>query len=163
MNYAEQKHDSFTRQADHLIERLKDLFAEFPDSGNTEETSQKMVLENKLNALQYAVNGICVDDFNPWICTDLDNEQYGRQLDERIYEFKEKERNYTGGDDGNPVLLETDEFIQMEIDLDDYTDEQIENHISAYYNSVEKIKEEYGASWEWIVAECIFEQISGLY
>ena len=27
-----------------------------------------------------------------WVCTDEDNEQYGRQIDIRTFEFKEKNR-----------------------------------------------------------------------
>ena len=44
-----------------------------------------------------------------------------------------------------------------------YKDEEIKKHISAYYDSIDQIKKIYGSDWEWIVAECIFEQESGLY
>jgi hypothetical protein len=58
---------------------------------------------------------------------------------------------------------EDDEFIESYINLDNYTEEEIEEHISSYYNSVEEIIEIYGEDSDWIIAECIFEQESGLY
>lgn len=90
-----------------------------------------------------------------WICTDSDNEQYGRQISERVFEFKEKNRGL--------LEYEEDKFIQITINLDHYTNEQIEDHISAYYNNLDQLKEIYGNDSNWIIAECIFEQESGLY
>lgn len=90
-----------------------------------------------------------------WECTDYDNNQYGRQISEKVFEFKEKNRGLSD--------YEEDEFIEMTINLDHYTNEQIENHISAYYGSLEELKEIYGDDSNWIIAECIFEQESGLY
>jgi hypothetical protein len=58
---------------------------------------------------------------------------------------------------------EDDKFIESYINLDNYTEEEIEEHISSYYNSVEEIIEIYGEDSDWIIAECIFEQESGLY
>ena len=49
------------------------------------------------------------------------------------------------------------------MNLDNYTEGEIENHILAYYDSIEEIIEIYGEDSEWIIAECIFEQESGLY
>ena len=90
-----------------------------------------------------------------WICTDPDNEQYGRQISERVFEFREKSR---GLDE-----YEEDEYVEMIIDLDDYSDGQIDNHISAYYTDLNEIVNVYGDDANWIIAECIFEQESGLY
>ena len=90
-----------------------------------------------------------------WKCTDLDNEQYGRFISDRIYEFKEKNRGLSEYDE--------DEFIEIYVNLDNYTEGEIENHILAYYDSVEELIEIYGEDSEWIIAECIFEQESGLY
>ena len=39
-----------------------------------------------------------------WQCTDPDNEQYGRYISDRIYEFKEKNRGL--------MAYGKDEFIQ---------------------------------------------------
>lgn len=90
-----------------------------------------------------------------WVCTDPDNNQYGRKLHDGHYEFKEKNHFHDINDEG--------EWITIDILLPMYTEEQIEKHISAYYDSLNHLKEQCGDDWEWIVAECIFEQESGLY
>lgn len=77
-----------------------------------------------------------------WICTDPDTKQYGRQISEKVFEFKEN-----GSD-------------EMTIDLDHYSDDQIKRHISAYYDSLDQLKEIYGSDSNWIIAECIFERES---
>ena len=97
-----------------------------------------------------------IQDFEGWTCTDLDNEQWGRKLYAGHYEFKEKNRNTSDEE-------ELDEWIEIDIYLDRYTDSEIENHVSSYYGSLAELKEKCGESWEWILAECIFEQESGLY
>ena len=74
---------------------------------------------------------------NKWICTDKNNEQYGRKITENIYEFKEK-------------------GIQLVIDLDNYTSEEMKKAYEPYGFPI-------GSLTNWIIAECIFEQISGLY
>jgi hypothetical protein len=89
-----------------------------------------------------------------WICTDPDNEQYGRHIKGRTYEFKETMRFPS---------FEAGEIINMIIDLNDYTEEETLNHISPYYDNIDEVKEIYGDDWEWVVAECIFEQESGQY
>lgn len=81
---------------------------------------------------------------NKWICTDPDNKQYGRQLSETEFEFKERGE-------------------EMFINLDNYNEDEIDNHISAYYNSINELKNIYKEQSNWIIAECIFEQESGLY
>lgn len=101
-----------------------------------------------------------------WICTDPDTEQYGRQISERVFEFKEK----------NPMAefdKDENEFIEFDVNLDDYTAQEIENHINTYgYTLFEpkghtftstNIFEQYGEEANWIIAECIFEQESGNY
>lgn len=90
-----------------------------------------------------------------WKCTDLDSEQYGRFISDRIYEFKEKNRGLSEYDQ--------DEFIEIYVNLDNYTEGEIEDYISAYYESVKEIKNIYGEDSDWIIAECVFEQESGLY
>lgn len=91
-----------------------------------------------------------------WVCTDLDNQQYGRKINNGHYEFKELNRNTSDYE-------KLDEWIEGEVVLSNYTDSQIQNHLSAYYDSIQEVKDTYGDNWEWIVAECIFEQESGLY
>jgi hypothetical protein len=92
-----------------------------------------------------------------WVCTYVDNQQYGRKLSEGHYEFKEKNPRFELDPQNE------NEWVQIDILLAHYTEEQIEDHVSAHYDSVARVKEIYGEEWEWIVAECIFEQESGLY
>ena len=90
-----------------------------------------------------------------WICTDPDNEQYGKQISERVFEFKELATNEDEYDFG--------EYIELKINLDDYTQEEVEEYISAYYTDLNEIFNIYGEEADWIIAECIFEQESGNY
>ena len=107
-----------------------------------------------------------------WKLTDGDNFQYGRKVRDGVYEFKEFDRhNYTINVDDYPTedifidsVFDNSEFWEdMTIVMSQYTDAQIREHVSSYYESLEALKEIYGDDWEWIVAECIFEQESGLY
>lgn len=90
-----------------------------------------------------------------WVCTDLDNQQYGRQLARSIFEFKEKSRDLDEYDEG--------EDIQLLINLDDYSTQEIDDYISPYYDNIHELEAIYGTGSDWIIAECIFEQESGLY
>jgi len=84
-----------------------------------------------------------------WICTDPDNNQWGRKLGDKLYEFKQ-DAKYPDG---------TITHEQIEINLNDYSDEEINNHLSPYSWSIEKLKNETNlADAEWLMAECIFEQ-----
>ena len=50
---------------------------------------------------------------------------------------------------------------EEEINLDEYTDEEINDHLSPYSWSIEQLKEENSLEdSEWLMAECIFEQIA---
>jgi hypothetical protein len=90
-----------------------------------------------------------------WVCTDLDNKQYGRQLSETKFEFKEKNRGLLDYDE--------DEIIEFGVDLSDYSEKEIEEVISGYYSCLDELKAIYVEDSNWIIAECIFEQESGLY
>ena len=102
-----------------------------------------------------------------WTCTDPDNFQYGRKLSSGVYQFKE-----WIGDEKPKIPIDKsikdcfDESGNWEEDtivLKNFDEQEIENHVSAYYGSLKELKESCGDDWEWIVAECIFEQQSGLY
>lgn len=118
-----------------------------------------------------------VDHNIPWTCTDPDNFQYGRKMSPGVYQFKEYDRNIADGkfyklkamdyEEAKKIVdadFNTPDFwIDDTIVLANFNDKEIHEHISAYYDSLDAIKEIYGDDWEWIVAECIFEQQSGLY
>lgn len=90
-----------------------------------------------------------------WICTDPDANQYGRQLDYKVYEFKEDIRAVDGS---KPT--ETYEDV---INLNEYSIEQMFDHIAPYYSWEDFNKLLVTEEGRWIIAECIFEQESGQY
>jgi hypothetical protein len=84
-----------------------------------------------------------------YICTDPATEQYGRRISEKIYEFKETVKF----PDGNSYVEE------KEIDLNDYSEDEINDHLSPYGWNIIQLKEENTIEdAEWLMAECIFEQ-----
>jgi hypothetical protein len=95
--------------------------------------------------------------------TDEDSQQYGRQIAERIFEFKE--RIYTSFNEF--------ETVQLIIKLDDHETKEIEHIINSYGYTLlsrenkaagyENINELYGEQANWIIAECIFETESSPY
>lgn len=118
-----------------------------------------------------------------WKCTDPDNFQYMR-LNRGTPEFREFKR------DECPELFETmkkapqhkvDNFIkeqfeelekenhynflwyQSKITLSMYKENYINEVASTYYKDLNDLKKIYGKDWEIILAECIFEQETGLY
>ena len=86
-----------------------------------------------------------------WICTDSDQKQYGRQLSENLYEFKEKGIDAT--------IIDMTEGV--------YEIKEVESCINSYgytlltgdnkSDKFENINELYGDSTQWIIAECLFE------
>lgn len=106
----------------------------------------------------------------PWTCTDPDNFQYGRRLSTYKFEFKEFDRHSNRKE--YLELLEKaidissfgiEYFIEIEIDLEDYSMRDIMEHTESYYGNLDEIVAQYGKDFTWIVAECVFEQESGLY
>lgn len=84
-----------------------------------------------------------------WVCTDPNTDQYGRKIGDRVYEFKENIRM----DDGSVIVK------QHEIDLNEYSDDEINDDLTPYGWSIEKLKEDTNIKTaEWLMAECIFEQ-----
>lgn len=90
-----------------------------------------------------------------WICTDIDNQQYGRKrtdLNTWAFEFKEK---------GVEKTI---------IDLEDYDIEKMQFYISCYGYSLNPASSYFifdiyknKEAVNWVIAECIFEQECGNY
>lgn len=108
-------------------------------------TSKKYSEDEIYNALKAA----------GWAQTDADSYQYGRKLKDRIFEFREESMNPHRDDFG--------EVHEFTVNLDCYTQDEINSNISAYYDSIEDLIETYGGESDFIIAECIFEQENGLY
>lgn len=86
-----------------------------------------------------------------WICTDPNTNQWGRKIGDRTYKFKQ-DMEYPDGSVVNEELT---------IDLNLYSDEQIQDHLSTFgYNRSEMLKEWGEEQTEWLIAECIFENES---
>lgn len=87
-----------------------------------------------------------------WILTDPATEQYGRKINESIYEFKERDRN------------------KRIIDLRNYTNSEKEKYINAFGYTLwatigrkttnQNIFNLYPLSYNWIIAECIYESLN---
>lgn len=160
-----------------LMPSKLDVLASAPFMEALEHRMAKKLHEDMEKMVYTAQPGSTLDiiwNKTDWVCTDPDNQQYGRKLYTGAYEFKEWDHNthvLANVDIGSDKDLkwkkenfDNDDFwIRETILLMDYTDAQIEEYISGYYDSLEHLEETCGESWEWIVAECIFEVESGLY
>ena len=83
-----------------------------------------------------------------WICTDPNINQWGRKIKDKVYEFRQ-DMKYPDG-----TIIESGE-----INLQDYTNEYINDILSSYDWSIEQLKDENNIEdAEWLMAECIFEQ-----
>jgi len=97
-------------------------------------------------------------EYGQWILTDGDTNQWGRQLTEHSWEFKQDEKY-------DEFLSRT---IQFEIDLEAYTLKEIESCINSFGYTFHpfpqmdlgnrNIYEVYGEDAHFVIAECIFEQ-----
>lgn len=122
-------------------EKIKDLRDRGVDTNN--ELSDEFLLNEAHQLGEYE------EEEEKWICTDPDMNQYGRKTGDKMYEFKQ-DMTYP---DGSIVKEEKD------IDLNDYSDDEINNHLSAYGWTIKQLKEENDLDGaEWLMAECIFEQ-----
>lgn len=90
----------------------------------------------------YAFSGSGWYRYMEWRCTDPDNNQFGRKIGDKLYEFAEN----------NFSKHET-------IDLNKYSNKEIDEHLSPYGWSIEILKKDHSPEdAEWLYAECIFEQ-----
>ena len=113
-----------------------------------------------------------MDDKSNWECTDPNNRQYGKKLGDGVYEFREFNRfgyyvntaDYHSEEIFINAIWDNSEFwVEAYINLRHYTEKEIWNHVCAYYRSMEEVYTIYKEEAEWVIAECIFEQESGLY
>ena len=87
---------------------------------------------------------------NGWIQTDSDCYQYCKKLNDNCYWYIELREV---GDFENPFYW----VYATQMDLEFYTDDEIADYITGYYDDVEQIREIYGDEANQIIAECIFE------
>ena len=81
-------------------------------------------------------------EVNGWICTDASCHQYQKLIKNKRFDmtqiFEMPDESYV--------------IVRTSIDLDDYTDEEINNYVTSYYNSADGLT-------DGIIAECIFESL----
>lgn len=78
-----------------------------------------------------------------WVLTDASTKQKGRMLAPGVYEFKEKRYGCK---------------VKATVVLADYSQERRDYYAEAYYGSLAGLMKDNFEDWEWILAECIFEQ-----
>ena len=88
-------------------------------------------------------------EINGWACTDPDCFQYQKALSETMFNmvqaFEMPEIGFV--------------VVKGIIDLEDYTEKEIHDFVTAYYDSVAHLEIEYGSKSNGIIAECIFESL----
>ena len=96
--------------------------------------------------------------FTPWSCIDSDWCQYIRN-DGNKYEMIQAVWLDTTEEDREKGFHEYC-IVRIEIDLNDYSDEERLCYISSYGYTLKNIVEEYGDGADGIIAECIMEDES---
>jgi hypothetical protein len=81
-------------------------------------------------------------EMNGWICTDASCYQYQKLIKDKWFDmtqiFEMPDESYN--------------IVRTSVDLDDYSDEEINDYVSGYYNSANGLS-------DGIIAECIFESL----
>ena len=123
-----------------------------------------MMFNNKINS-----DGTIHFDVNEWTCTDPDEGQFCRKVNETTFEYiqiKDME-----GKEHSKKLLDTlndkttiKDWYQDEIDVNDYDADELGEYLSPYGGD-EFLGNTEGAERNQLTAECIFETdlISGDY
>lgn len=88
---------------------------------------------------------------NEWICTDPDNFQFCKKINDFRFYYLEARQSFN------------DEWVVCRalIDVRDYSLDELWQYCSGYYESFEQMVEVYGfRAAIQIMAECVFEQLS---
>ena len=87
-------------------------------------------------------------EVDKWICTDSSINQYGRLNADGTYDFKETIKWPDGS---------TTQKIAVDIDLNDYSEDEIWDSLDSFGYTKESILEFEKADQLWLKAECLFE------
>lgn len=124
-------------------------------------------------------------DFSSYICTDPDCLQFGKKETESCWHYLQViddailssfdgdsaafvaayENNSIINDKDIRKTVNGDSIVDASIDLNDYTEKEIESYIHGFGYSLRNnshfvnIKEEYGDDWKQLCCEYIFEQL----
>ncbi|MCT7563325.1 hypothetical protein ACOTWR_06825 [Aliarcobacter butzleri] len=117
--------------------------------------------ELNLNASKFNVKAI-IDDIKEkgvkseyLSCTDIDNQQYCIELDDNTFIYSQQTLfDYNWDRDNNRDVIS---YYTETYRFTDFSREDIEEAINAYYNSLDEVKKTYPDFWKQIVIECAFE------
>lgn len=93
--------------------------------------------------------------------TDVDNQQVCIKLSEDVYIYSQQ--TYIGYSYYTDNKKDVGVYYTETYDLRNYNEEEIEDLISGYYDSLENLKEEVPDNWKQIALECIFEEEASGY
>ena len=110
-----------------------------------------------------------IEPIEKWTCTDPDTLQYGRQISDGVYEFREWKKEYCGGGVVGSVEFRTDVICwndskywnEATITLSDYRYKGIDETVSNYGHVLLDNYLLDGYSLEdskWLIAKCLFEE-----
>lgn len=105
-----------------------------------------------------------------WEATDPDVYQYGRTILPGVYQFRQLKPEHLPDAD----YYEEDTYEQQNqqawndpriwvdktIRLDDYSEAQQQEFVAAFYGTLGHLYQQHGADGDFLLAECIFEQVT---
>ena len=114
-----------------------------------------LIIELKINNREDIIKDIEKYGINSYFisCTDSDNQQFCIKLSSDVFIYSQQNKMFYSWDEDNDI--DVMEYYTDTIYLND--EEDIDQQISGFYDSVEDLKSEVGDDWKQIVAECIFE------
>jgi len=93
------------------------------------------------------MNTAAIDNLNGYFKTD--DLQWCKKVSDHEFDFVEVRSQLNPGEF---------DVVSGNVDLNDYSNEEIEEYISGYYKDTAVLKDSYPDNWAQIIAECIFEQ-----
>lgn len=127
-----------------------------------ETQKNELLFELNLNSCSFNVKAI-MDDIKEkgalseyLSFTDVDNQQVCIKLSEDVYIYSQQ--TYIGYSYYTDNKKDVGVYYTETYDLRNYNEEEIEDLISGYYDSLENLKEEVPDNWKQIALECIFEE-----
>ncbi len=153
---------NFTGKGNHSVNQLEAICEQFKEYVH----QQQIVKQNCMKHIIELKFGVDFKERSNWKLTDPDNFQYGLKLSESVFVFREFDRmeNDLTKEEIKKIPFSNDDFyVELEIDLNKYTSEQIAKAVDGYYTSMQELIDYYGEDSNFIIAECIFETENGLY
>ncbi len=105
-----------------------------------------------------------------WQATDPDVYQYGRTILPGVYQFRQLKPEHLPDEDYyEPDTYEQENrnawndpalWVDKTIRLDDYSEAEQQTYAQSYYNTLGELYQQCGADGDFILAECIFEQLT---